>query len=103
MKNRQDAHNGSHFYRHHFYKLLRWNDRLPAYQRHGAIANINQVIRNQKRFINLLTEIQVIWNEFGNKNISVPVTYLPYHNDDENDNRYKDGISEYIVIHNQIF
>lgn len=102
MKNRQDANNGSHFYRHHFYKVLRWKDRLPPYQRHGTITNINQVIRNQKRFINLLTKIQMIGNEFGYEDISIAVTDLPYHHDDKYDNRYKDGISEYIVIHNQI-
>ncbi len=103
MKNRQDAHNGGHFYCHYFYQLLRRADRFPAYQSHGTIANVYQVIRNQKGFINLLTEVQMIGNKFGNKDISVPVTDLPYHHNDEYDNRYKNAISKYIVIHNKDF
>lgn len=43
----------------------------------------------------------MIWNEFGHKYISVPVADFANHNNDEYDNRNKDPVAEYIVIHNQ--
>lgn len=43
----------------------------------------------------------MIGNEFCHKDISVPVADFANHYNDENDNRNKDAIGKYIVIHNQ--